>query len=156
MPDEAAAAPYRTGLSFAESAFGKADRGSIRTIQNRALALLGPALAVGAVLLVAPAAGLLPAGWVLSGAAGLVSGGAFAYLATLPRRGRRLLAGLLVVTAVLALAGGLIALYLQTLPRVLSEAGVGSGRFAFGFAFGMLNVALLRRGSTERGQHADS
>ena len=60
------------------------------------------------------------------------------------------------MTAVLALAGGLIALYLQMLPPIVREAGTGSGRFAFGFAFGMLNVALLWRVSTVGGQHADS
>ena len=72
--------------------------------------------ALGAVLLVAPAAGLSIANPVLPGAAGFVTGGVFAHLATLPRRRQRFVAGLLVLTSVLAAAGVLVAFYSQDLP----------------------------------------
>ena len=47
------------------------------------------ALAVVAMLIIALTTGLPLAGYVISGAAGFVSGGVFAYLASIPRRRRR-------------------------------------------------------------------
>ena len=113
-----------------------------------------PALAVVAILLIALTTGLLLAGYVLSGAAGFVSGGVFAYLATLPRRRRRLVAGLLVLTSVLAMVAGFVALFSRIPPPSLYDVEAGLGSFAFWFAFGTLNVALLRRRSTAGGQDA--
>lgn len=109
-----------------------------------------PALAVVAILLIALAIGLPLAGYVLSGAAGLVLGGVFSHLATIPCRYRRLVAGLLVLTSVLAMVAGFVILFSRIAPPSFHDAGAGLGRFAFG----TLNVALLRRSSTARGQDA--
>ncbi len=94
-------------------------------------AVVAPALALGAVLLVALAAGLPLAGQAFRGAAGFVTGGVFALPATLPRRRRRFVAGLLVLASALAAAGGFVALYLQVLPPPPREAWAPPGRFAF-------------------------
>ena len=90
-----------------------------------------PVLALGAVLLVALAAGFPVADQALSGAAGFVLGGVFAHLATLPSRRRRFVAGLLVLASALAATGILAAFYSQVLPEPLREAWATFGRFAF-------------------------
>jgi peptidoglycan/LPS O-acetylase OafA/YrhL len=90
-----------------------------------------PALAVVAILLIALTTGLPLAGYVISGAAGFVSGGAFAYLATLPRRRRRLIARLLVLTSVLAMVAGFVILSSHNPPPSFRDAGPSLGRFAF-------------------------
>jgi len=109
-----------------------------------------PALAVVAILLIALTTGLPLARYVISGAAGFVSGGAFAYLATIPRWCRRPAMGLLVLTSVLAMVAGFVILFSRIPPPSFRDAGASLGRFAFG----TLNVALLRRSSTASGQDA--
>ena len=91
---------------------------------------------------------------MISGAAGFLSGGVFAHLATIPRRHRRLVASLLILTSVLAMVAGFVILFSRIPPPSFYDAGVSLDRFAFWFAFGTLNVALLRRSSTARGKDA--
>jgi len=77
---------------------------------------------------------------VISGAAGFVSGGVFAHLATIPRRHRRLVASLLILTSVLAMVAGFVILYSRIPPPSFYDAGAILGRFAFWFSFGALNM----------------
>lgn len=78
---------------------------------------------------------------MISGAAGFVSGGVFAHLATIPRRHRRLVAGLLILTSVLPMVAGFVILFSRIPPPSFYDAEAILGRFAFWFAFGTLNVA---------------
>jgi len=98
------------------------------------------ALAAVAMLLIALTTGLSLAGYVISGAAGFVSGGVFAYLATIPRRRRRPVSGLLALPSVLAMVAGFATLFSRIPPPSFYDAGASLGRFAFWFAFGTLNV----------------
>ncbi len=78
---------------------------------------------------------------MISGAAGFVSVGVFAHLATIPRRHRRLVAGLLILTSILAMVAGFVIRFSRIPPPSFYDARVSLGRFAFWFAFGTLNVA---------------
>jgi peptidoglycan/LPS O-acetylase OafA/YrhL len=95
------------------------------------LAVAVPAFAVVAILLIALTTGLPLTRYVISGAAGFVSGGVFAYLATLPRRRRRLIARLLVLTSVLAMVTGFVILSSRIASPSFHDAGASLGRFAF-------------------------
>ena len=76
---------------------------------------------------------------MISGAAGFVSGGVFAHLATIPRRHRRLVAGLLILTSVLAIIAGFVILFSRIPPPSFYDAGASLGWIAFG----PLDVVLL-------------
>jgi hypothetical protein len=70
-------------------------------------------------------------GYVIFGAAGFVSGGVFAYPATIPRRRRRPATGLLVLTSVLAMVAGFVILFSRIPPPSFYDAGASLDRFVF-------------------------
>ena len=131
MPDATASGAE---LSFG-AGYQEAEHETTRAIRHRALGGRVPALAVVAILLIA----LLLAGYVISEATGFVSGGVFAYPATIPRWRRRPATGLLVLTSVLEMVAGFVILFPRIPPPSFYDAGASLGWIAFG----PLDVVLL-------------